>query len=620
MDDLSPLSSALSSPTSSPMARRKKSLKAAVEAVRKGSLSRKSSSPTGSMSQEVIPIDSPSSSRKSLEVDTRVKDIIEEIVHTSPQYHKRDFSFSTNRNFIPSSSSSSSSLKVKRQPVDVLLLNGVEFSAVKQFEKSDRYERAMQAGSYDPLRVQDGNFNGEISRANSRAGSRPNSRGILLSRSKSRGGSRGGGRSRPGTINEVFEGDVFQSLDDIGETDVNIPFVRVARVNSSVRTAQGENGETYSFQNLLNPRKYRRVINSKPKTPHRSSDVGSAAVWFEDPVNPQLFANEVPENPQLTDRMLPSQSAIIAGNKHEAREGFFETLRRYRHDDDRLDTDARRAFIHACRDKNLNPLPIVISLLQTQGPLLDLSNRMLGSDYVDCLSVVLKCSPFIESIDISGNKLDGKSADKLINNLFHSNVHNIVLDKNKWGKNIVKNISQLLVKQAQEPEDRISSFPECVTILSLNDTSLGDLGGSQLCNSLHKLVNITTLLLRENQLTEQFVYNISSFLKALNCPLLNLDLSWNNLRTEGAIELMKAISRKASLLEVLKLDWNGVNDEFLPFLHKFLKLSPNTALKKLSICNNMLSTQRLGMMVNLRPDLEIAYSEIVFTSSFVIGR
>ena len=251
MDDLSPLSSALSSPTSSPMARRKKSLKAAVEAVRKGSLSRKSSSPTGSMSQEVIPIDSPSSSRKSLEVDTRVKDIIEEIVHTSPQYHKRDFSFSTNRNFIPSSSSSSSSLKVKRQPVDVLLLNGVEFSAVKQFEKSDRYERAMQAGSYDPLRVQDGNFNGEISRANSRRAGRTNR--YSTEQEESRGGVEEG-RSNLALLTRCLR-EMYFKVWMILERQTSTYPCSCGKGKFKRTHCKGENGETYSFQNLLNPRK-----------------------------------------------------------------------------------------------------------------------------------------------------------------------------------------------------------------------------------------------------------------------------------------------------------------------------------------------------------------------------
>ena len=122
------------------------------------------------------------------------------------------------------------------------------------------------------------------------------------------------------------------------------------------------------------------------------------------------------------------------------------------------------------------------------------------------------------------------------------------------------------------------------------------------------------------QLSDYFVHNVSSFLKALNCPLLHLDLSWNNLRTDGAIELVNAISNKNSKLETLKLDWNGVNDEFLSFLENFLKSSPNEALKNLSICNNMLNIQRLDTMINLRPGLEIAYSEIAFTSKLAIGR
>ena len=620
MDDFSPLSSALSSPNASPSAKRKKSLRDAVAAVRKSSLNSNIATP-----HSTTPVESPSiNSRKSIDEEKRVKNIIQQIVHTSPQYRKRDFSFSTNRDFKPPSSSSGVGKKLlqNQRAVDFLLLTNADSNVVKRFEKSDRCQKTIQAARLDPLDASLSAFaSKDISRVNSRAGTRPNSRGVLVSRGRSRGGSRGS-RSRPGTVNEVFEGDVFQSIDEIGETDVKISLVKVIKVDSSTRIAQSENKQTYFCHELLNPRKYRRVINNKPKTSNTSSEVGSAVVWFEDPISSHLFSSEgeVPEMSQMKANMLPSQIAIIASNKYEAREGFLETSRRYRHDDDRLHTDARRAFIHACREKNLNPLPIVIRKLQNLVPILDLSNQMLGSKYVDCLSVVFKGTPFLQSLDVSCNKFDGRAGEKIINELFHSNVHSLVLDRNKWGKNIAKTILELLLKQTKESQDRLSSFPECLRILSMNDTSLGDLGGGQLCNSLHKLVNITTLLIRENQLSDYFVNNISSFLKALYCPLLHLDLSWNNLRTEGAIELMKAISCKSSQLEILKLDWNGVNDEFLSFLEKFLRSSPNVALKKLSICNNMLSTQRLGSMINLRPALEIAYSEVVFTSDLVIGR
>ena len=294
MDDFSPLSSALSSPNASPTAKRKKSLRDAVAAVRKSSLK------AGVNTQSTTPVDSPSiSSRKSLDIDKHVKDMVEEIVCASPQYKKRDFTFSTSRDLkLPSSSSN---VENKRQQntraVDFLLLTDANSKALKRFEKSDRYDRTIQEANL-------ATWQGSLSAYGSMGASRANSRSGLLSRGKSMEGSRGG-RSRPGTVNEVFEGDVFQSVEEIGETEVKLPLVRVIKVNSSARTALSDNKQRYDFQELLNPRKYRRVINSKPRN-HETSDVGSAAVWFEEPISPRLFANSNSELSFIKPTMAPS--------------------------------------------------------------------------------------------------------------------------------------------------------------------------------------------------------------------------------------------------------------------------------------------------------------------------
>ena len=188
-------------------------------------------------------------------------------------------------------------------------------------------------------------------------------------------------------------------------------------------------------------------------------------------------------------------------------------------------------------------------------------------------------------------------------------------------------------------------FPMNLICLSMNGTTLCDTGAKELCKLLLTSFSSTLreLMLRENQCTKRTAVSIAAYLRVDTCNLICLDLSWNNIRTEGGIEvsftkisfsdtdniemtvknfkitilqILKAIWSASSHLQRLKLDWNGLNDEFLPCLEMFITSSPNRSLKHLSMCNNLLSLRRLKGMENKRPQLEICYSEIQFTSRF----
>lgn len=392
------------------------------------------------------------------------------------------------------------------------------------------------------------------------------------------------GDMRPQTVNEIYIGDIFENIQGF-ELEIRLPFVRIIGVNAAKRTAVGE-GEnisldinhvkTYAWAELLNQSKFRRVINSKPKT---SFEMG--------------FNFFLEENPPPPER-LGVEMAYVG---EDAREAFFHMSRRVKFDGGQL-LDARRVFLQACQTRKLTPLPLIVRCIRDEGSMLDLTNQLVGCTYGGCIAEALVHMHFLKEVNLTCNKLDGITLCNIINSLSCLSLKTLILDKNKVSKLVTEKLTAVTG----------------LVYLSLNECALNDTGVIVLMNVAKNLEALESLSLSDNKCTMMACPAIAAYLSTKQgCYLRSLNLSWNNLRTEGAVLVLNAITCQ-SLLKSLYLDWNGLNDSFLSKLDAFLKLSKNKSLTYLSVRNNMLSVSKLGKMLNNRPLLEISFSEITFPS------
>lgn len=172
---------------------------------------------------------------------------------------------------------------------------------------------------------------------------------------------------------------------------------------------------------------------------------------------------------------------------------------------------------------------------------------------------------YLTTLNLTSNNLDSYAIINILKNLHGSNVSKLVLDKNKKiGKAFVKSVFKLLKmplegKGGDMVSDRVKAvdvFPGKLTFLSLNEMKLCDSGTIELGHRLLKFKLLTTLNLRENDCTHLSTLSLGAYLNSETCPLLHLDLSWNNIRTEGAIKILQSISNNSqSRLQTLNLDW-----------------------------------------------------------------
>lgn len=94
---------------------------------------------------------------------------------------------------------------------------------------------------------------------------------------------------------------------------------------------------------------------------------------------------------------------------------------------------------------------------------------------------------------------------------------------------------------------------------------------------------LETLELQDNQLTVVTAAELAKSLRRPDCPLLELDISWNSLRASGVCAIAEALSSN-SKLQRLRISWNGANQKGGVALAEALRV--NSGLRRLDIQHN----------------------------------
>ena len=76
---------------------------------------------------------------------------------------------------------------------------------------------------------------------------------------------------------------------------------------------------------------------------------------------------------------------------------------------------------------------------------------MVGPEYCDALAAAIKEMPFLRTLNLTSNKMDGTSVMRILEVLPSIHVHNLTLDKNKGvGKIFVNLVSRMIKEQRKQ--------------------------------------------------------------------------------------------------------------------------------------------------------------------------
>jgi len=244
----------------------------------------------------------------------------------------------------------------------------------------------------------------------------------------------------------------------------------------------------------------------------------------------------------------------------------------------------RTSYLVGCAQQNILPRPsLVLRKMFTKE--LNLKHQGMGDVNALILAESLKALPYIQSIDISDNKLtcDGLCAVfDAISNI--PNLLSLNIAQNDIGPDSASALGAYL------------SNPNCPLVkLGLQHSDVDDYECGRFVGSLAANKSLKEVDLAHNKLGQLEVLNISrpefesagesiaSLLEEPTCILESLDVSWNMIRAEGGVAMCKALTHNQHLT-YLDLSYNGLGNDGGIALGDGIVV--NTALRYLKLASN----------------------------------
>ena len=241
--------------------------------------------------------------------------------------------------------------------------------------------------------------------------------------------------------------------------------------------------------------------------------------------------------------------------------------------------------------------PVALPYCDNIITLIDLRNQGLGDDKASCLASALPFCPNVTSIDISGNRLTDISVHPiLVAMLNYMKCTSLNLSDNKLDDLSI----DVLKDNLQDPECRIKE-------LYLSKSDIDDNECAEFIFSIAENKSLLKLDLSNNLIGEMEDYNtvFPDFITGpeaisevilMNNTLLELNLSWNNIRKDSAMTLALAIGDCKSLQNI-NLANNNLGD--LACQHLFYNLRHNKSLKKLDLSYNSIYPKGITVLANI---------------------
>ena len=157
------------------------------------------------------------------------------------------------------------------------------------------------------------------------------------------------------------------------------------------------------------------------------------------------------------------------------------------------------------------------------------------------------------------------------------------------------------------PNIKILNLSYCLKITNKSYLSIS--------NSLKNLINLTQINLSSNNLNDEAIKNIFKFLNK-DSKLNNLDLSWNNITSNGFAFLVKTISTNKLKIKEINICGNKITDDGYKSFCEEVKIGTFNYLNKINFSNNSLGDETMFLFnsffnnfVNLN-EIDFSYNNI----------
>jgi len=237
----------------------------------------------------------------------------------------------------------------------------------------------------------------------------------------------------------------------------------------------------------------------------------------------------------------------------------------------------RRAYLEACIDQGITPMPVIIAKQQTNISHMNMRNYCLGRKTGKAIAHTLSMlPPSVTSIDLSHNDFGDASADVVAALAHNKQLTSIDLSHNNLGWSIISEEDQHPISPAMDTlvESIYSNnFPD-LKVLKLADNALGDRNTRKLADCM-MATDIEVLDLSRNKIGtdlgekqddgrrtdvgEVVGIALGEMIEGTD-SLVDVDLSWNSIRGKGAAAIGTAMGH-GTTLKRLNLSYNSFCDD-----------------------------------------------------------
>ena len=229
-------------------------------------------------------------------------------------------------------------------------------------------------------------------------------------------------------------------------------------------------------------------------------------------------------------------------------------------------------LIRATKEFKVVPNPIGVVKKKGEESKLDLNNKKMGDDYIQCVNKSLEISDHITSLDLGKNRLSDMSLIPLIKTIIKNNnllqkLIEINLSYNKIGIAATELLCQYLLE-----------FECSLEIINLESNGLGITNGKKIIEAIPKNLSnkLKYLNLAKNILDDDVSNELSLLIR--KCEFLNVLILYQNQFSNLGAGLLMSELKKHPRIKILDLSWNliGTNltDE-VPTLDELIKANKN---------------------------------------------
>lgn len=247
--------------------------------------------------------------------------------------------------------------------------------------------------------------------------------------------------------------------------------------------------------------------------------------------------------------------------------------------------EIRGIFEAKCRDFDLKPTEKLFSRFrkhrgnQAKVKVFEMDNSSLGSHAAAMLTKVLLNHCNFKIISLSGNNFGDKGAPALVDLITQTRtIISVDLSSNSFTDDGFKTIFDAMCVNSSIIDLRIGT----TSVITRN--TIGPLGISSLAELISKNKILSSIDLSLTEMASENIEPLSIAL-AQNQTLESLNLSNNNIRSQGAIKIIN--SCKTNSLSELILSSNHLTDEIAPYFADFIQ--SNSKLTILDLSGNNLT-------------------------------